>query len=630
MNLVLNEEIIGYNDDILEIKYLSKDFLAICSNSDTIRIVDKKTKLSKMLFGHRDIITACDVRPNSHMVTGSRDGRILLWQIQDSKSPEQIPGETVESKPKAPTIKLLKKYKGHLSDVVMLSIGQKTGKVFISCGGDGMLKSWDISKQTCKTVKPHKKEINFCRINRNEKFVITGSHDRTINLYHARSLKVIRELKVHSRGVWDGDFAPFELMFATGSSDMTIRVWDLATILKSYKSGKNAVSNSKELSQVSSQQDQSESLNLISNPLALEGLTSDQQQNLLVKNVLNSTQANSLISSTLAQSLAASTQATASPDCLWVLEGHESPIVRVKWLNLGLQIISGDSEGVIKLWNPRKGLCLFSVHKHQGKVWSMAVYEDFLFNNCDLKKQRSDQIEILTGDNNSCLYLWKDNTISSELKKVEDRQERKLLHSQLQIHLTSNEYGQAVRMCFDKDMNSWFFKTLQQWSRDTCDLPPTRHILFGYDEYCDQIKHQAMKDKMTNNGTQNGGRSSQSGMLQFAHQNQNSEPSTEMVRIIEQLYSENPGKLLSLCRSFVTHSKYTDASQMVLQILFANCIELEKTAELSDQLATEKIDFKSLISTCISFSEKHLRRKEIQRRTLATLMFGLKRKMLLK
>lgn len=586
-----SSDYVGFNDEVLELKFLKKDVFLICSNSDTLRMVNTKTRDSRLIFGHRDIVTCCDVNPNNHLITGGKDGRIFLWKLSSN-------GED-----SFPEIIISKKYKGHVSYVISVAIGQKTGNVFVSCGGDGLLKLWNIAKQTCKTVKPHQKEINFCRINSNEKYVLTGSQDKQIILYSAKTLKIVRQIKGHGKGVWDGDFAPFELMFATCSSDQLVKVWDLKMILDLHKKNTRGVSNPE------SNGDRAPAKKAISaEKKPKRELTEDEENRLLVSQVL-SNHAGDSIADIIGKGSSSTALDIEKSECLFTLEGHESPAIRVKWVNMGLQLISGDSEGVVKLWNYRKATCLFSVHQHAGRIWSLDIFEDFKFEEGEqtslLKTQRTEDIRILSGDNDCGLFLWSDDTHRVQAQNLQERQERKVLHSQLEMHMREQRFREAVTLCFERKMNSWFFKSLQRWQKEFLADWFVESIVFSFDDYCRQLYLNLLKASQL---TERERRFQQ-----------------ELQTLVEDLFRSDPAHLLKTCQGFITHSKYSWTVQLVLHCLFGSCVQMGNLARLYDELKAQKVDLKRVLKVYLNFSEKLLRRNELQIQTVAKLRFDLKK-----
>jgi WD40 repeat protein len=62
-------------------------------------------------------------------------------------------------------------------------------------------------------------------------------------------------------------------------------------------------------------------------------------------------------------------------------------------------IISSDTNGLLKIWNMKKQVCLGSFDKHEGKVWAL-----------DVSPSTQGNLYIVTGGNDSLLHIWKDIT----------------------------------------------------------------------------------------------------------------------------------------------------------------------------------------------------------------------------
>ena len=73
--------------------------------------------------------------------------------------------------------------------------------------------------------------------------------------------------------------------------------------------------------------------------------------------------------------------------------------MKVQWLNLGLQLVSADVDGVVKIWNNKKQICQNTFEMHSDKIWAI-----------DLNEQ-DDTAELITGGADSTVNLWLDNTI---------------------------------------------------------------------------------------------------------------------------------------------------------------------------------------------------------------------------
>lgn len=73
--------------------------------------------------------------------------------------------------------------------------------------------------------------------------------------------------------------------------------------------------------------------------------------------------------------------------------------MRCQWI-YHHQVITGSIDGIVKIWDIRKQTSL-SYDKHEGKIWALEVMKD---------ESNDNKIQVMTGGNDSIMYLWKDST----------------------------------------------------------------------------------------------------------------------------------------------------------------------------------------------------------------------------
>lgn len=95
--------------------------------------------------------------------------------------------------------------------------------------------------------------------------------------------------------------------------------------------------------------------------------------------------------------------------CIATLSGHQSSLVKVSWINLGLQIVSASVDGIVKIWNLKKQACVNTIQMHEEKIWGLDASSDKY---------------ILTGGGDSTLKLWQDCTIEKEFEDKEKKLQR--------------------------------------------------------------------------------------------------------------------------------------------------------------------------------------------------------------
>jgi len=149
--------------------------------------------------------------------------------------------------------------------------------------------------------------------------------------------------------------------------------------------------------------------------------------------------------------------------CLATLEGHQDQIVKVQWLNMGLQFATASVDGVVKLWNLKKQQCVNTFEMHADRIWCMDLYE-VLEKNED--KGDEDDVEykstvnMITGGCDSTLKIWQDVTVEQEhedkeaqLKRIQD--EQKLSHL-----IRKEDFIEAAMLAFKMNKLRDFYHVL--------------------------------------------------------------------------------------------------------------------------------------------------------------------------
>ena len=87
LEFAMQNQLPGYNDEIIDIKFLKRrqdatlkdlDFFAYCTNSAQIRVYYPLKKQTDFLWGHSEIVLCLDTH-GDFIVSGSKDNTIKLW-----------------------------------------------------------------------------------------------------------------------------------------------------------------------------------------------------------------------------------------------------------------------------------------------------------------------------------------------------------------------------------------------------------------------------------------------------------------------------------------------------------------------------------------------------------------------
>ncbi|GBG34602.1 Transducin beta-like protein 3 [Hondaea fermentalgiana] len=388
-------QLIGFNDEILDLKALPGRRVVMATNADYAALVSLDTFDSMLLTGHKAAVLSVDVSPaHGYIVTGSKDNSIRVFSARTGTCIAVGEGHT-EAVASVRFLQLDEQVLARLEDQEKDALPQATAKrqrpsdaadagmhklsppVIVSGGADKSLKLWAMETRrlaqalVCKhTEIAHDKAINALATSPNKALVATGSQDRLIKLWNVDDFGLRATLRGHKRGIWDLAFSPVERCLASASADKTIRIWSIGEMA-----------------------------------------------------------------------------------CLSVLEGHATSVLRVQYLAGGQHLASAASNGVLKVWALRKGECTGTMEHHDDKVWALTALspeDSAAIKDNDAASVVADDTrppqtsELVSGGSDSRLVLWQD--FSEQLAKESlARDEEKLLKEQeLFASLRSRDYLRAA------------------------------------------------------------------------------------------------------------------------------------------------------------------------------------------
>ncbi|KAJ6237997.1 transducin beta-like protein [Anaeramoeba flamelloides] len=220
--LKFKRALVGFNDEIGDVKFISKELYGLVSNCEHLRLCyyqGKQKGETITLSGHKSIILSIAVNVNDNLIaTAGKDREIRVWNIADLQ------------KPFCQAVLI-----GHSEEISALSFvnavpkkNEKKTQLLISGSNDKTIKIWSVTKgQPLITFKAHEKEINQITVAPNKKIFASASRDKTIKLWNVKDGSLIETYRGHRRGVWDVAFSPIDKVFASCSGDQTIKVWSL-------------------------------------------------------------------------------------------------------------------------------------------------------------------------------------------------------------------------------------------------------------------------------------------------------------------------------------------------------------------------------------------------------------------
>eukprot|EP00644_Phytophthora_capsici_P000017 jgi/Phyca11/13487/fgenesh1_pg.PHYCAscaffold_4_\ len=213
--LARRTQIIGYNDDILNLKYIPKadasgepsDMLAVATNSEQIRLLNRETLSCELLSGHTDIVMALAVSPDGRWLDKlikvwhsqqAGAGRLLtlagvcrghkrgVWAVEFSPVDQCLASASGDKTVKvwsAKDFSCLKTFEGHTASVLNVQFAC-AGMQLLSAGADGLVKLWTIKSNECEaTLDNHEDKIWALAVAKDSSEMVSGGADSAINLW---------------------------------------------------------------------------------------------------------------------------------------------------------------------------------------------------------------------------------------------------------------------------------------------------------------------------------------------------------------------------------------------------------------------------------------------------------------
>ncbi|KAM4597791.1 transducin beta-like protein 3 [Polymixia lowei] len=226
--LATRQQFVGYNDEVLDVKFLGKEdsHIVVATNSCQIKVFELLTNSCQILYGHTDTVLSLDVfKKGSLFASCAKDKSVRVWRM-DSASGQ---------------VCCVAQASSHANAVGSIAFSRMKESFIVSGSQDCTVKVWDLPQHISTTAdshhltarvteKAHDKDVNSVAVSPNDKLLASGSQDRTAKLWSLAGeggLALLGVFRGHRRGVWAVCFSPVDQVLATSSADGTAKLWGL-------------------------------------------------------------------------------------------------------------------------------------------------------------------------------------------------------------------------------------------------------------------------------------------------------------------------------------------------------------------------------------------------------------------
>ena len=212
-------QLLGNIGEALSVKWLSQDRIVCAVNDEFPRIINTGNfSAEAKLVGHTDICLTVAVSAKGDLIaTGGKDQTVKVWD--------------------AKTFECLATMAGHTEAVTAVIFSKKEegeGVRVVSASEDACIKVWrtpgkkTTKKPIIRSIMAHSKPVNALAISGNDKWLASGSQDRSAKVFSLDDGSLVATCSGHKGSIWSVDFSPIEQILATSSRDGTVKLWNLA------------------------------------------------------------------------------------------------------------------------------------------------------------------------------------------------------------------------------------------------------------------------------------------------------------------------------------------------------------------------------------------------------------------
>jgi WD40 repeat protein len=182
-----------------------------------------RLRVEEELFGHDAALLDALFTPDGrHIVSRSRDGTARFWDAADGRSRAVFRLNGLSESDFEPRT-------GHAADL-------SAGRIAISADGDRLMTTAGETGAAIWVLTALDRDVSLA-FSPDGAFLAVGSGEGDITLWRMSTRTPIRRLSGHEGGVLDLSFSADSRRLVSGSSDLTVRLWDLDALAAETEAG---------------------------------------------------------------------------------------------------------------------------------------------------------------------------------------------------------------------------------------------------------------------------------------------------------------------------------------------------------------------------------------------------------
>ena len=204
--------------EVTDLAIVADNYIVVASSSPILRCYDASDNFALSVAKTNDEVTltlaACR-KGQPFFCSSGREKVVHVWKISKKRK----------------EMKLMTSVSGHTGNVKGLLL---IDTILLSGDQDGVLKMWsfDGKRKTSSALNTkicHDKELTCLDVHLSKGLLVTGSLNKEIRVMNLEHLDDVIVLTGHRRGISALSFSEYEHVLATGSLDMTVKLWHTTT-----------------------------------------------------------------------------------------------------------------------------------------------------------------------------------------------------------------------------------------------------------------------------------------------------------------------------------------------------------------------------------------------------------------